>query len=134
MQTAGGEFTRPTSADALSKLLTTNYRSGSDFDVWLCTKRGESEATIAYALPAAGVLGAGLTGVEFTIAEGGQAVFQWEPIGSNGNEYTFIMSGDSYVSNNYTFTDEDSWDFDYYDLSPYSCARVPAQSVPLVIN
>lgn len=115
-------FTPPTSTAGLIEALTTRYTSASNFDVWRCALNG-SENVVAYALPAAGTLGQGMTGIEYSLATGGETVFTWRAVSADEIVTESEDAGLEFSSTDYVFPSATTMSYQLLGNS-VSCSRV----------
>ncbi len=115
-------FATPTNAAGLTEALTTRYTSASDFDVWRCDLNGV-ENVVAYALPAAGTLGPGMTGIEYSLTTGGETVFTWQALSADEIVTVGEDSGLEFSSTEYVFPNASTMSYQLLG-STISCTLV----------
>jgi len=108
------EFVPPFDQASLAMALTTRYESDSDFDVWLCST---ANTAVAYALPAAGVLGEGRVGIEYSLASGGEVPFTWQAINVSEVRTQFIDLDTEFFSTNYVFSNSTTMSYSLADMT-----------------
>jgi len=116
-------FVFPTDATTLQNALTTQHASVDDFDVWLCTPQGASSPEIAYELPVAGTLGAGLVGREYVLSTGEESLFTWQVPSSTELVTTTLDTGVVSNTTNYQFGGDSSFSF-AFNSTGFTCNRV----------